>query len=252
MLTCTPAGASFEWRFSELFSDAEASMQFIELVSQGANEGQASGAQIHSTFTGQTITLNQDLTGSTLGKRLLLATSGFGSLPGAVEPDFPTIPLPDFFFNPYGDTLTLTHGGTIDSRTFASIPIDGVNSRKYPANTDSINSPTNFSDQWGSINLNPNFGDYNNNGVVDAADYVVFRKYLNTTEVIPNDETPEWVVEEDWGVWRRRFGSTGPGGGASTSTVPEPAGPIFSMLLSALLFFRRKRARPHFSYVAAP
>jgi hypothetical protein len=241
-LLCTPVGALFDWRFGEFFSNAEASVQFIELVSQGANEGQASGAQIRSTFTGQTITLNQDLVGSTLGKRLLLATGGFGSLPGAVAPDYPTFPLPAFFFNPYGDTLTLTHQGTIDSRTFASIPTDGINSRIYPADATATNSPTNFSDQTGSINLAPNYGDYNNNGVVDAADYIVYRKYLNTLEEIPNDETPGWVMQDDLEVWRRRFGSTGGSGGASSSTVPEPASCVACALLGTLLFYWRKRA----------
>jgi hypothetical protein len=247
MLSCASAGAVFDWRFSEFFSNAEASIQFIELVSQSPNEGQAAGAQIRSTFTGQTITLNQDLTGSTQGKRLLLATSGFGSLPGAVAPDFPMVPLPDFFFNPYGDTLTLTRQGTIDSRTFQSIPVDGINSRKYPSDTTSTNSPTNFADQWGSVNLSPNYGDYNNNGIVDAADYVVYMKHLNTLETIPNDETPGWVMVDDFEVWRRRFGSTGPDGAGSVSSpaVPEPAGPAFSILLGTLLFMRRKRARPH-------
>src|SRR5205085_2633394 len=32
-------------------------------------------------------------------------------------------------------------------------------------------------------------GDYNNDGKVDAADYVVWRKYAGTTHTLPNDPT---------------------------------------------------------------
>src|SRR5688572_33166293 len=53
ILACTTVGAFFEWRFSEVFSNADGSVQFIELRSQGADEGQASGAQIRSSSTGK-------------------------------------------------------------------------------------------------------------------------------------------------------------------------------------------------------
>jgi hypothetical protein len=56
-------------------------------------------------------------------------------------------------------------------------------------------------------------GDYNNNGIVDAADYVLWRKGLGTTST-PND----------YNVWRANFGHTaGSGSGATASSaVPEP------------------------------
>ena len=55
------------------------------------------------------------------------------------------------------------------------------------------------------------FGDYNNNGTVDAADYVVWRK---------NDGT-----RFEYDSWRANFGRTdGNGSGASANaSVPEPA-----------------------------
>jgi hypothetical protein len=56
-------------------------------------------------------------------------------------------------------------------------------------------------------------GDYNGNGVVDAADYVVWRKGLGTT-----------YTQNDYDVWRAHFGQTagsGAGVGANAS-VPEP------------------------------
>jgi hypothetical protein len=54
-------------------------------------------------------------------------------------------------------------------------------------------------------------GDYNNNGVVDAADYVLWRK---------NDGTPA-----GYHTWRTHFGQiAGSGAGATAiAAVPEPA-----------------------------
>ncbi len=57
-------------------------------------------------------------------------------------------------------------------------------------------------------------GDYNLNGVVDAADYVTWRKGLGTT-----------YTQNDYNVWRAFFGQTaGSGAGAiASAAVPEPA-----------------------------
>jgi hypothetical protein len=100
-------------------------------------------------------------------------------------------------------------------------------SRVYPSNSLQTNSPTNFSGQTGSLDLSILPGDYNDNGAVDAADYVVWRDNLNTTNLIPNDTTPEWVMDDDYMVWREKFGSAaGSAAGldiTSGSTTPEPA-----------------------------
>jgi hypothetical protein len=82
-------------------------------------------------------------------------------------------------------------------------------------------------------------GDYNENGVVDAADYTVWRNNVNQSVTIPNDTTPGTVSQEDYNVWRANFGlsgsgSTGPstlmqgfvryvGPVAAASAVPEPS-----------------------------
>ena len=67
-------------------------------------------------------------------------------------------------------------------------------------------------------------GDYSNNGIVDAADYVLWRKFNNTATTLPNDSTPG-TNASDYNVWRARFGQS-PGSGSGTSVnaaVPEPA-----------------------------
>jgi hypothetical protein len=63
-------------------------------------------------------------------------------------------------------------------------------------------------------------GDYNNNGVVDAADYVVWRN-AGATYTLPNDSTPGTVNTADYDAWRANFGN--PPGSGSSSAVPEPA-----------------------------
>ena len=63
-------------------------------------------------------------------------------------------------------------------------------------------------------------GDYNNNGVVDAADYVVWRNAA-PGDTLPNDSTPG-VSAADYDVFRANFGNTPSGVGAGVA-VPEPS-----------------------------
>jgi autotransporter-associated beta strand protein len=61
-------------------------------------------------------------------------------------------------------------------------------------------------------------GDYNNNGKVDAADYVLWRK----GGTLANDPTPGNQLS-DYDFWRARFGNPpGSGSGLGSCAVPEP------------------------------
>jgi hypothetical protein len=69
-------------------------------------------------------------------------------------------------------------------------------------------------------------GDYNADSKVDAADYVVWRKYAGTTHVLPNDPTGGTIGPAQYTTWRSNFGTSGPGAGSGLgvgSAVPEPA-----------------------------
>ena len=46
------------------------------------------------------------------------------------------------------------------------------------------------------------FGDYDQNGNLDAGDYVVWRKTLGQSIVLPNNSTPGTVSQADYDVWR--------------------------------------------------
>jgi T5SS/PEP-CTERM-associated repeat protein len=83
-------------------------------------------------------------------------------------------------------------------------------------------------------------GDYNNNGSVDAADYVLWRKYQGTTHALPNDPTGGTIGPTQYATWRANFGRP-PGSGSSDglggSSVPEPASWIAILLATGLISY---------------
>ena len=95
------------------------------------------------------------------------------------------------------------------------------------------------------------FGDYNNNGVVDAADYVVWRRNLGTNTELLNEDpmmTPGMVTQEDYDLWRSRFGfTTNPGEGAGSAldsgAVPEPSSALLASLALVFLGGVARRGR---------
>ena len=80
-------------------------------------------------------------------------------------------------------------------------------------------------------------GDYNSNGVVDGADYTLWRK---GGPLANEADTPGVVDDADYTQWRVRFGNTS-GSGLGGGAVPEPAGAILLLcgMLGAAVFRRR-------------
>jgi hypothetical protein len=72
-------------------------------------------------------------------------------------------------------------------------------------------------------------GDYNNNGSVDAADYVLWRNGGPLVNEVADVGT---VSPQDYTEWRSRFGNTGSGSGLGGPAVPEPT----ALVLLALGF----------------
>jgi hypothetical protein len=73
-------------------------------------------------------------------------------------------------------------------------------------------------------------GDYNKNGVVDAADYVLWRK----GDLAADSNGDTLVDQTDYDFWRANFGNPNPpgagSGGLAGSAVPEPASVVMLTL----------------------
>lgn len=87
-------------------------------------------------------------------------------------------------------------------------------------------------------------GDYNDDGVVDAADYVAWRERLGGTS-LPNETVSLGIVDqEDYTEWRLHFGkSSSQSIGALVAVVPEPAGGTLLLIYMAALLLRASAFR---------
>ena len=89
-------------------------------------------------------------------------------------------------------------------------------------------------------------GDYNHNGVVDAADYVVWRDSLGANgEGLAADGNGDHTIDQsDYQIWKTNFGTTAGSGASQTlrASVPEPAAGILIFVGAAFLaqLFRRR------------
>ena len=88
-------------------------------------------------------------------------------------------------------------------------------------------------------------GDYNDDDVVDLADYVVWRNNLGGSG-LPNDVSPSSVTSADYAIWKANFGKTFVGAGSlsAVQSVPEPATVmLLGMLPLVGLIWRRVHRR---------
>jgi T5SS/PEP-CTERM-associated repeat protein len=93
-------------------------------------------------------------------------------------------------------------------------------------------------------------GDFNGNGVVDAADYTVWRDSLGRTGTgLPADADKNGTVDAaDYSVWKTNFGHTASGSGAGAGShgsalgaVPEPTTGVLAVFACGLTWWQLKR-----------
>lgn len=86
-------------------------------------------------------------------------------------------------------------------------------------------------------------GDYNRNGIVDTADYSVWRDRLGSTFSLPNEgTTPNVVDQADYTLWKSNFGNTlSSGGGGGGLSVPEPTTLGLGLILAVIPVYCRAR-----------
>jgi hypothetical protein len=147
------AHATFHtFRIQQLYSNADATVQFVVLVeSSGSNgENQWAGHALGATGPGgaKTFTFPTNLPdNSTAGRSVLVATTGFAAL-GLVKPDYV---VPNGF-------LALANGAVdfagVDTVTYAALPTDGVNALSR-SGTPIPNQARNFDGASASVNAAP-------------------------------------------------------------------------------------------------
>jgi hypothetical protein len=87
-------------------------------------------------------------------------------------------------------------------------------------------------------------GDYNDDGVVNAADYVVWRNHQGTDFSLPNRDPGQSgeVGQGDYEAWRLHFGNT-LGDSAVAARIPEPATLVLAAFALAQALPRRQRRK---------
>lgn len=216
VLGCTLAAQGEEtllfhtWDFSEIYSNADGTIQFIELrEAQGLSSQNDLSTHACKTTANCFPYLTDLPSTATANKRFLMATAAAAALPGCPAPDYI---IPANFFNFAGDTLQFGMNmtctlGTQDTWTFGAgaLPTDGVTALNCtnhapPVNScqstfTAVNSPTNFAGVTGSIDASPPcVGDINDDGVVGPNDLALLLGAWGPNPGHPADLNGDGVV----------------------------------------------------------
>ncbi len=149
------ANATFHtFRINEIYSNADGSVQFVELVESFGANGQnrffSDGAVLESSSGITTNTLNfpNDLpSNATANRFVLIATAGFAALPEGITPDYV---IPDDFLFTGGGDLDFVFVETV---AYGALPAGVLSLNRMGGTfTPDINSPTNFAGQTTIIN----------------------------------------------------------------------------------------------------
>lgn len=161
-----PASAVIHlWDISEVYSNADGSVQFVEFFTTGNFENVWSATGLRSEANDRRVDFFSNVPAGTADRHVLLATPGFADLPGGVTPDFE---IPVGFFDPTGDTLVFGRVSVLDTLSFApgQLPTDGVTALHRTLELPSpeapsvagpddlfaaLNSPTNFAGETGRL-----------------------------------------------------------------------------------------------------
>ncbi|TWT97675.1 Autotransporter-associated beta strand repeat protein [Botrimarina colliarenosi] len=86
-------------------------------------------------------------------------------------------------------------------------------------------------------------GDYNNDGIVNAADYTVWRDNEGAAAgTLPNDLTGGTIGPAQYTQWKDNYGSTTPAAAALSAAVPEPTALLLATLTALAASCRRRGA----------
>ena len=152
-LALVPPGAhaAFHlWTMNELYSNADGTVQFLELTALTSGQQFMAGHTLVSSSGSATnaFTFDRNLPGDTSGRRMLIGTQGFAAL-GVVTPDYV---VPNGFFFTGGGRIDFAEGS--DVWNHGALPTDGAQALSRNGTT-ATNSPRNFAGQTGTVSAPP-------------------------------------------------------------------------------------------------
>ncbi len=172
---------------------------------------------------------------------VLTISSSMAFVDGFIQPNIVNI---GGAFQPpqIGDTFTiLTAVGGV-SGTFDDVLDANLGGQVYEWSL--IHNPNNVQIQLADIG--GLLGDYNQNGVVDAPDYVLYRSTIGSLINLAADGNQNGIIDPgDYDIWRMNFGMTAGSGSAHGAAVPGPSSlllAISAVIGIALPISRRRRA----------
>jgi hypothetical protein len=194
LLAAPARGGSHLWVINEIFSNADGTIQFVELheCCGAANEIFLANKWVRSESTGNQFVFPANLPpGSTANKYLLLATECYAALPGAPAPDYI---IQDRFFDTTQDTLTYWfYPKATMSFSPGELPLNGIESLDRDGVT-GPNSPTNFSDESASVVAPCSPADLDADGIVGISDLLALLPAWGTSATCAADIDSDGVV----------------------------------------------------------
>ena len=159
--TAAFAGAH-TWDVWEVFSNADGTIQFVELREANGTPGEVNlaGRPVIANPSGRSVTIPSNVASPTSNRSYLIATEAFAAIPG--------VPVPDLIFpsGPTGVTpfilatdvsVTYSPYDTASWVSAANLPRNGVQSLQRPGAGQALalatNSPTNYAGVTGSIDV---------------------------------------------------------------------------------------------------
>jgi hypothetical protein len=145
-----------QWIISELYSNPDGTIQFVELLGTANNE-QGIGPFTVNTFGSipTSVPLAPNLPSSaTAGKYVLIGTAGYATLAAAQGAPAPDRVLPNNFLEIAADTVRYAGLAGTDI-VYTNLPSGGVDSLDLENPSGTVNTPQNFAGATGSIDATP-------------------------------------------------------------------------------------------------
>lgn len=165
---------------------------------------------------------------------------GSGSGDGwEVGPNVSDNELIEWYLDDEGNESSLASGAAINLGSAYNTSVDGQDLQfLYRQTNGSI-----ISGIVDYVTSAPVDGDYNGNGLVDLADYTIWRDTLgSTTDLRADGSGNNNVGPEDYLFWKQRFGNSAGSGSVAAAAVPEPAAAAMALVcLAAACVVSRRR-----------